>query len=225
MVPAETPAELNFRVNVTKSNVQTAWRTNGFTQTYLTDTTYSTGRFDDVLYVQDASKLVEVQNFTVSPDVNNVAVVAGITANQVTSIKIVDSSLNLITDYTLNPAEVNGTEYVTTNNSVLNILINQSYTGPLAVQLAIGNKIIVQSEQIEFTSVDLESVPNRVTGLKRGQNTTITNTVFNKYSTVQSVLNRDLMLEEQYAYSWYDEYAPLQLNNTPAALFLQQQNP
>jgi hypothetical protein len=39
------------------------------------------------------------------------------------------------------------------------------------------------------------------------------------------MLDRDLMIQEDYNVNWYDEYAPLQLNTTPQALFLQQQFP
>jgi hypothetical protein len=98
-----------------------------------------------------------------------------------------------------------------------------TYTGTLSVTVAVGNRAIIQSEEIMFTSIDLDG--NTITGLRRGLNNTITNSVFNQYSTVQSMLDRDLMNQEDYNVNWYDEYAPLQLNTTPQALFLQQQFP
>jgi hypothetical protein len=223
MAPAANPNALSFRLNVTAAGAGSVWRTNCFTQTYLTETTYSTGRFDDVLHVHDASRLVETHTFTVTPDAQSVFRVGEFAANQVTGIVIVDALDNHITDYAINAAEVAGTEYTTNRNISLDITVQESYTGPLTVTVAVGNKLIVQSEQIQFTSIDL--VNNTVTGLLRGRNGTITNTVFEKYSTVQSMLDRDQMSAQDYTVNWYDEYAPLQLNVTPQALFLQQQNP
>jgi hypothetical protein len=173
--------------------------------------------------VHDASRLVETHTFTVTPDAQSVFRVGEFAANQVTGIVIVDALDNHITDYAINAAEVAGTEYTTNRNISLDITVQESYTGPLTVTVAVGNKLIVQSEQIQFTSIDL--VNNTVTGLLRGRNGTITNTVFEKYSTVQSMLDRDQMSAQDYTVNWYDEYAPLQLNVTPQALFLQQQNP
>ena len=222
MVPAETPGELSFRINSTKNNVQTCWRTNGFTKTYLTETTYSTGRIDDVLHVQDARKLVNVYEYSVIPDSNNVIHVGNFPADQVSMIKIVDSTATEITDFVVNDPVVLGDEYSATNNMGVYIYV-PTYTGTLSVTVAVGNRAIIQSEEIMFTSIDLDG--NTITGLRRGLNNTITNSVFNQYSTVQSMLDRDLMNQEDYNVNWYDEYAPLQLNTTPQALFLQQQFP
>jgi hypothetical protein len=158
----------------------------------------------------------------VIPDSNNVIYVGNFPADQVSMIKIVDSTATEITNFVVNDPVVLGDEYIVTNNMGAYIYV-PTFTGALSVTVAVGNRAIIQSEEIMFTSIDLDS--NTITGLRRGLNNTITNSVFNQYSTVQSMLDRDLMSQEDYNVNWYDEYAPLQLNTTPQALFLQQQFP
>jgi hypothetical protein len=223
MAPAETPAELSFRVDVGKYQTYSVYRTNQFSRTWLTETTLSTGRIDDVLHVADARRLVEVLEFVETPDINNTFNVKVGSASKVTSVKIIDSASKEITDYTIDQPEVGGNPQWYSNNQSLFITINESYTGPVSVTVAVGNLAYIQGEFVGFTTIDLEN--NTISGLQRGLQGTITNTVFNQYSTVQSVLSRDRMIQEWYDQSWYDQYAPLQINTTAPALFLQQQVP
>jgi hypothetical protein len=223
MVPAETPAEQSFRVNVNRAGFSNVYRTNQFTRTYLTETTVSTGRFDDVLHVHDVRKLVQVLEFTETPDGDNFVRVPVNNADQITAIIIVDGLGTVITDYTIDqPVTGGNTNYLNNNNS-LGITINEPYYGPVAITVAVGNRVYIQGEYVGFTSVNL--VDNTITGLKRGLSGTITNSVFEQYSTVQGMLERDRFPQEWYSVNWYDRYAPLQLNTTEQAWFLRQQLP
>lgn len=223
MVPAETPGELSFRIDIGKYQTSKVYRTNQYTRTWLTETTISTGRIDDVLHVADARRLVDVIEEVHTPDADDTFRVMVGSANKVTGLKIVDSASKVITDYTIDAPVIAGTDQIFSNNQSLLITINESYTGSVTVTVAIGNLIYVQGEFVGFTSIDLDN--NTVTGLQRAQQGTITNAVFDQYSTVQSVLAQDMMRPEWYDSTWYDQNAPLQLNTSTPALFLQQQVP
>lgn len=223
MAPAETPGETSFRVSVDKYAQPAVYRTNQFTRTYLTQETLSTGRLDDVLHLADAKKVVQVHEFLEVPDPNNIVNLVTGNASAITGIKIVDSASNLITNYTINPATTGTGTIDANNNQSVYIQINDFYIGPLTITVAVGNLLYIQGEYVGFTSIDLDT--NTVTGLRRGLMGTITNTVFSQYSTVQSVLPRDRFPAEWYNENWYDRYAPLQLNYTPQAVFLNQQTP
>lgn len=223
MVPAENPGETSFRVSVDKYAQPAIYRTNQFTRTYLTQQTVSTGRIDDVLHVADISRLLKIQQHVLTPDVNDIIGVVTGNALATTAIKIVDSLGTVISDYVINPAQAASSDLTANNNQSLNIKINQPYVGSVTVTTGVGNIAYIQGEYVGFTKADLDN--NTLTGLRRGLYGTITNTVFEQYSTAQSVLDRDRFPANWYDENWYDRYAPLQLNYTVQAAFLNQHNP
>jgi hypothetical protein len=209
MIPYVTPGALDFRINVTKYGQNSVYRQNENTKTFLKQTTYNTGRTDDVLYVQDVTKLVQVltfDNLTVS---SNSVTVTGVLASQITSIVVRDNSSTVIpwSSYTIDGA--------------YQITIMLTATGTVDVTIAQGNQLLIENEQIQFNSVDIEN--NTVSGLIHGVNGTITNAVYSQYTSVQSIQTRNKLAYDYWYINWYaSSGAPLQLQDTQPAIFLQQ---
>ena len=101
-------------------------------------------------------------------------------------------------------------------------------TGTVNVTVAQGNSAIVQSEQVGFTEIVFTDTTTftgegYITGLTRGQNTTITNSVFVIDSVVHSVLARNVLPQQYYNSNWYNiPGIPLEYQTSPAGLFLRQ---
>jgi hypothetical protein len=195
---------------VTYEYVTSVYNTNPYTQTYLTQDFVSTNSISDVLHVNDASKLVSTLQEIVTTDSDGVAYILNV-ARYMTSYPI----LSIPNTFTL--------EYVNYND--IKITIN-GITSPTLVEITIseGNMLLINSEYIQFTNIDLTT--NTVSGLLRGRNGSITNQLIESGTVIQSVLNRD-QLPEEYYYQWWYEYdisgpvsQTLSQSNTVPALFL-----
>jgi hypothetical protein len=180
---------LNFRVQVSQYGVGTVWNTNPFTQTVLAQDFVSTNSIADVIYVDDASRLVSTRVVTVTTNSSGEATVSDVVLNQVTA----PITLDIPNAFTVTPLP----------GQSIRITISGIST-PTAVDVTIstGNMLILNSEYIQFTSVNL--VDNYVTGLMRGRKKSITNAFVAAGATVQSVLSRDQLPESQYNRWWYD---------------------
>jgi hypothetical protein len=207
------PGELQFRINTNKYGQSTVYRENDNTNTSLSETTYNTGRTDDVLYVDDVTKLVEILEFTGLT----------VTDNQVTIISstLLMAEITGITVYDTSSADavVPWSSFTVDNIRQLTITLAESVSGLVRVRIAQGNKILIQNEQIQFSTVNIED--NYVTGLFHGTNGTITNTVYDQGSIVQSIQQRNILPEEYYDVIWSDGESLLVADTAPA-LFLQQ---
>ena len=179
---------LNFRIQVDKTNTGTVYNTNPYTQTYLSEDFVSTNSITDVLYVEDASKLVVTSIENVTTDSEGIVLLQNV-ARYMTAYP----TLSIDNDFTF--------EFVGYNDIQITI---SDITTPTAVTITIsqGNMLIVNSEFIQFTSIDLAT--NTVSGLLRGRKDTITNETLPAGTLVQSVLRRDKLLEAYYFQWWYN---------------------
>jgi hypothetical protein len=219
---------LNFRIQVNQYGDGTVWNTNPFTQTFLTQDFVSTGSIADVIYVDDASKLVSTTTVSKMTDSNGEVIVSGIPWSEVST----PISINLPNAFTVDPIP----------GKAIKITISGITTPtPVNITISIGNMLILDSEYIQFTSINL--VNNYVTGLLRGRKKSITNTFVANGTTVQSVLTRDKLLQKNYYKWWYDVAGwdgtlwdngvwdqifaaqTLEESSTEAAIFLQRQTP
>jgi hypothetical protein len=142
-----------------------------------------------VIYVDDASRLVSTTTYAETTNSSGELTVNDVFLNQVTA----PITLNIPNAFTVTPLP----------GRVIKITISGIST-PTAVNVTIstGNMLILNSEYIQFTSVNL--VDNYVTGLFRGRKKSITNTFVAAGATVQSVLSRDQLPELQYNSWWYN---------------------
>jgi hypothetical protein len=180
---------LNFRVQVSQYGVGTVWNTNPFTQTVLAQDFVSTNSIADVIYVDNASKLVSTTTYAETTNSSGELTVNDVFLNQVTA----PITLNIPNAFTVTALP----------GRVIKITISGIST-PTAVNVTVstGNMLILNSEYIQFTSVNL--VDNYVTGLFRGRKKSITNTFVAAGATVQSVLSRDQLPESDYNRWWYN---------------------
>jgi hypothetical protein len=188
--PATLPPgqHLDFRIQVSKFGLGEVYNTNPFTQTTLAQDFISTGSISDILYVTDASKLVEQKNYS---RVANSSGIVDVPANLKYSVSPVTIDLP-------NPFTV---QYISGN--ILRITISGiTVPTPVTVTVTEGNMILLNSEFIQFTQINLTT--NIVTGLLRGRKGTITNGNMSAGTTVQSVLPRDKMPQRYYDRWWYD---------------------
>jgi hypothetical protein len=94
----------------------------------------------------------------------------------------------------------------------------------LEIEIVEGNTLIINGEQIKFTIVDFNL--KTISGLQRGANGTGTQNYIPKYSVVYGLLSTNRMSDIQYNQTWnsynYNTVSgdPLQISNTPAAIFL-----
>lgn len=179
--------DLSFRITVNKAGYGTVYNTNPYTRTVLTEDFVSTGSIADVLSVDDASKLVTVRTQTVTTDNTGRAVITGNTLT-LTSVK-----LSISNQFTVSQGD-------NVNSIVLQIA---GITTPTVVTVTycFGNMLLINSEYIQFTSIDLDN--NTVTGLLRGRKGTITNAEIPAGTVVQSVLDRDRLPEKDWYEWWY----------------------
>jgi hypothetical protein len=96
----------------------------------------------------------------------------------------------------------------------------------LTITVIEGNTVYINGEQIFFGSLNLTT--NTLTNLRRGVNGTGMQTVIPKYSEVYGILSNNRMSDVDYSTVWNsDDYNttlgdPLQISNTTAAIFLNQ---
>ena len=216
---------LDFRIQVDKFGQGSVYNTNPYTQTFLTEDFVSTNSITDILHVDDASKLVATIVEPITTDSNGVAYILSV-AQFMTAYPI----LSIPNTFTF--------EYVNYNDIKLTI---SGITSPttLYVTISEGNMLLVNSEYIQFTNIDLAT--NTVSGLLRGRKGTITNEFIEAGTIIQSVLERDKLVpnpvqyinSDEYYYKWWYDPAvgggflsnPLSDCTTIPALFLRRITP
>ncbi len=177
---------LDFRISVNKYGAGTVYNTNPFTQTSLSQDFVSTGSVGDVLYVENASLLVDITDQIVTTDSSGVVMIV--------------CDLSKMTA----PIEIhipNAFTYKTLFNNYVELTIS-GITSPteIIVTTTIGNMLLISNEYIQFSLIDI--VANTVTGLSRGKKNSIINSFIAIGTIVQSVLDRD-RLDQQYYYQWW----------------------
>lgn len=179
--------DLSFRITVNKAGFGTVYNTNPYTQTILTRDFISTDSIADVLHVEDASRLVVVQSTTVMVTSGGRVLLPGNVAT-LTSV-----TLSVPNGFTVNQIGISSIE-----------LIIDGITSPTSVTVTycLGNMLLINSEYIQFTNIDL--VNNTVTGLLRGRKGTITNHEISSGTIVQSVLSRDRLPANDWNTWWYN---------------------
>lgn len=228
--PASLPPgeHLNFRIQVNQYGEGSVWNTNPYTQTFLTQDFVNTGSLADVIYVDDASKLVSTQIITATTDSSGVLTLDNVFLNQIATPITIDLP---------NPFTVEAVP-----GAIVKLTISGITTPTVvAVTISTGNMLLLDSEFIQFTSINLTN--NWVTGLMRGRKKSITNSTIKAGAVVQSVLTRDKLRSRYYNQWWYDisgwdgttwdtgvwdqifAAQTLADSSTPAAIFLQRTTP
>jgi hypothetical protein len=208
--PSSLPSgeHLNFRISVGMNGVGSVYNTNPYTQTVLTEDFVSTGGIGDILYVEDAAALIADTVVTATTDSSGVVIIDGNMLEILLPITIED-----YTDFT----------YEAVPGPRIEITIaGISAPTQVTIHLPVGNMLLVASEYIQFTEIDLTT--NSVTGLLRGRRDTITNSFIASGTTVQSVLERDRLATEYYSQWWYNvpfTSQRLSQSTTVPAVFLQ----
>jgi len=214
MMPAATPNEEKFFINVNSINQPTVYREGPATTTYLTQDLKFT---DETIYVNDVRKLITVSEQIVAnilADSGEYIIGLNADKNLLTSVDVYNETKgqNISSDfYILKIIDLVPTIIIVANSSY----IEDGDT--LTITLTEGKRIYVDGEQISFTEVDL--LLNTLSGLERGINTTGTPKVIGKYTQVFGFLNTNLMNQDYYDLDWNDG-KPLQISNTDAAIFL-----
>jgi hypothetical protein len=228
MTVSTADTQLNFRISVDKYGYLSVHNVNSvFTQTVLTTDFVSTGSITDVISVADASVLVDITTQTVTTDSSGVVIVTGVDAKSM-SAPIILSITGIPMSNTFTWNSINADTIELTIDGV-------SIPTTLDVTFTVGNVLLLNSEFIGFSSINLST--NTVTGLRRGLSGTITNSFVAAMTVVQSVLARDILPMSPINYNnrwWYGAFGsnPALANNTladetvnPAAIFLQRTSP
>jgi photosystem II stability/assembly factor-like uncharacterized protein len=220
MMPSATPNEEVFFMNVNSQNQASAYRANTQTRTWLTQPLYNT---QDIIYLYDVTKITDtlVQNSITPAAVNgvhNVGLIAD--KNLISSITVYNNTKGSIIssdNYELNLINISPTISITAGNW---IAVGDS----LIITILQGNLIYINGEQIKYTTIDL--INNTVSGLQRGTNGTGEQIVHPQYSEVFGILSNNRMSNTDYSTVWnsfvYNTTLgdPLQISNTPGAIFL-----
>ena len=173
------------------------------------------------MYVAAAERLVTITQFAGISVADNKVTLSGIDIrNAITMINVTQGGNKI--NYT--KVEFN---YIGGGSNDVVITLAGTISGSVNVDIAQGNTVIIQSEQLTFGEIVFESGisgAGYLTGLTRGQNTTITNSVFVKNNIVQSVLPSDIMPLGTYGVSRLNLLDRRLLGNQTslAHLFLQQ---
>jgi hypothetical protein len=219
---------VNYRVVVDRFGNHSVYNNNSLTQTTLAQDFQSVGDLEDTLVVDDVTKLVKVKSVTVTTDSQGKFRVLGVESN---AIVLID--LGITNNYNWTAVGPDGIEIIVDDISSPTVL---------NVTVAYGNMLLLNSEFIKFSSIDL--MTNTIYGLQRGVMSSITNTFVASGTVVQGLLNRD-KLGGQYWYEWwyhipnwdmspwetypwdYDDFItePLSESVHPAAIFLKKTLP
>ena len=218
MMPSATPSQEVYLQNVNKSGIQTIYRANTQTRTWLTQPLYNT---DTTIYVNDVTRLTDtvVQSVTASAPVNGIISV-GLNAdkNIISQVIVYNSTTS---------SYVNSTNYyveIVDIAPVLQITDEVTAGDSLIVTTVQGNLVYINGEQIKFTTVNLSA--NTLSGLQRGTNGTGTQTYIPLYSEVFGILSTNLMPPTDYTQTWNSNVYnvtdgdPLQISDTDPAIFL-----
>jgi hypothetical protein len=224
MIPTATPNETVYIGNVNKSNQQSIFRSNSLTRTWLT---YGLQDIDDVIYLEDVSRVTEsiVQEVT-APVVSiedTMSIGLNGDKNTISEVIVYNNNTSLLVD---------PTEYrIVIENTAPILVIDIDPTTPaieeddsLTITVILGNLIYINGEQIRYTTVDF--VENTLSGLQRGANGTGKLTYIPKFTTVYGILSSNMLPELYNGFSWNSfnynlvDGDPLQISTTYPANFL-----
>ena len=224
MIPTATPNETVYIENVNKSNQQSIFRSNTLTRTWLT---YGLQDVDDVIYVEDVSRVTEsiIQEVTAPAVSVDDTMSIGLNGDKSAISQVI--VYNNTTSLTIDPADY--TIVVENVAPVLLIDINPSTPAialgdDLTITVILGNLIYINGEQIRYTTVNFDE--NTLSGLQRGANGTGKQTYIPKYTTVYGVLPSNMLPELYNGFSWNSfnynlvDGDPLQISTTYPANFL-----
>jgi hypothetical protein len=220
MMPSATPNEQVFIMNVNSVNEASAYRANTMTRTWLTQTLLNT---DTTIYVNDVTRLTD----TTVQAVTTPAAVDGTYTIGLTSDKHLITQIIVFNNTTgLTVSSVNYSLQLENTAPVIVIRAGVTAGDSLTITVIEGNTVYINGEQIFFGSLSLTN--NTLTDLRRGVNGTGIQTVIPKYSEVYGILSNNRMSDVDYSTVWNsDDYNttlgdPLQISNTTAAIFLNQ---
>ena len=223
MIPTATPNEAVYIENVNKSNQQSVFRANSLTRTWLT---YGLQDVDDIIYVEDVSKVTEsiVQNET-APAVVDDTMSIGLEGDKgvISQVIVYNNTRSLL----VNPAEYR----IVVENVAPILVIDIDPSSPaitagddLTVTVILGNLIYINGEQIRYTTVDFDE--NTLSGLVRGSNGTGKQTYIPEYATVYGILSSNMLPDLYNGFSWNSfnynlvDGDPLQISTSYPANFL-----
>ena len=223
MMPSSTPDEMTFMVTVDELNYGSVYRENYKQRTYLTRTL---NKNDATIYLANIKNIIQVENQqnTVPAAVNNKFyiglmgdrnLITGVVIYNQTKAKVVSNNLYTIQVIGLSPTLVitPSAEYIEENDQ-------------LDITISIGNLIFINGEIIKFAQTDL--VLNTLSGLTRGVNHTGVQDFIEVFTPAYGLLATNKITDTEYHNTWnpipgiYNktEGDPLQIANTPTALFL-----
>jgi hypothetical protein len=153
MIPTATPNETVYIGNVNKSNQQSIFRSNSLTRTWLT---YGLQDIDDVIYLEDVSKVTSsiVQNET-APAVIDATMSIGLNGdkNTISEVIVYNNTSSLLVD----PAEYR----IVIENTAPVLVIDIDPISPsisignnLTITVIMGNLIYINGEQIRYTTAN-----------------------------------------------------------------------
>jgi hypothetical protein len=218
MIPTSTPNEAVYLQNVNKTGIQSVYRANTLTRTWLTEILQDT---DDTIYVEDVTKITEtiIQNEVAPADIDGIISI-GLEGDKQAICQVI--VYNNDTTQTVDPA--NYYIAIEATAPILKITGGVTATNSLTITVILGNLIYVNGEQIGFTTVNFDT--NTVTGLQRGANGTGEQTIIPKYSEVYGILSSNklptvynVLTWNSYNYNLVDG-DPLQISTTFSANFL-----
>jgi hypothetical protein len=209
--------------NVNKSNQQSVFRANSLTRTWLT---YGLQDIDDVIYVEDVSRVTEsiVQDVT-APAVVDHTMSIGLNGDKgsISQVIVYNNTRSSIID----PADYT----IVVENVAPVLVIDIATISPaiapgddLTITVILGNLIYINGEQIRYTTVNFDE--NTLSGLQRGSNGTGKQTYIPKYATVYSILPSNMLPDLYNGFSWNSfnynlvDGDPLQISTTYPANFL-----
>ena len=224
MMPTATPNQLVYMQMVDKNGTQAVFRANSLTRTWLTSDLQN---IDEVIYVEDVSKLTE----TITQDETAPAVILNKMSIPLNADKTMISQIivyNNTTSEIIDPTNY----YVGFDNVDLSPILVIDYPSTPAVEpgnnltitIIQGNLIYINGEQIRFASVDFDN--NTLLGIQRGVNGTAEHENIPKYTEVYSLLSSNKLPNADIGQSWNSfnynliEGDPLQISTTEAANFL-----
>ncbi len=218
MIPTATPNQAVYLQNVNKTGIQSVYRANSLTRTWLTENLQDT---DDTIYVEDVTMITEtiIQNETAPAEVDGIISI-GLEGDKRAICQVI--VYNNTTSQTVNPA--NYYIAIEATAPILKITGGVSVTNSLTITVIIGNLIYVNGEQIGFTTVNFAT--NTVTGLQRGANGTGEQTFIPKYSEVYGILSSNKLPSVYNTLTWNSynynlvDGDPLQISTTVSANFL-----
>jgi len=219
MIPQATPNELTYLNLVNTVGEAVVYRANTQTRTWLTQPIYD---LSTTIYVNDVTRITTTitENATVPAEVDGYYYV-GLNANKnsISSITVFDTTTNSL---------INSSEYeLVIVDTAPQIKINGtavSAGNSLVITILEGNVILVNGEQIKFTTVDF--VANSISGLQRGANGTARQPFIPTYTEVYGLLPTGMLSNNYYNQTWnsyvYNQTLgdPLQISNTVPAEFL-----